>query len=378
MHAQQRMLAAILLALTATALHWPPGEAEFTLDDRDFVLENMSIRSADTALDATLRSFPPAQHGRALYRPLTNLSHALEWPWFGDEAAGYVAVNAALYAGVALALFALLAQYEIGLGAAFGATLLFVTHPVHSEAVDPAAGRSELLALGLSLLCLLVFTRSLYEPGSRTPRARPAPGLQALALLAFAGAALSKETGLVTGGLLALLRLMALRRSDASNPWGRAALDLAPFALLGAGVLLLRFLVLGRLSPDPSTYDFAFDGAWQRAATLGAISLEYARLLVWPDVLQIDFYYERRVGVQQAFGPRVVAGWTLLAASAVQRHVEADVVTNTDAVHNAAAREHVGDEARVRVIVEVLLDGDGRVKARAGAACRWRRAPSEP
>ena len=40
-----------------------------------------------TAAGAWLRSFPPAQNGRALYRPLTNTSHALEWPWFGDRSA---------------------------------------------------------------------------------------------------------------------------------------------------------------------------------------------------------------------------------------------------------------------------------------------------
>ena len=96
MHAQQRMLAALLLAVTTVALHWPAGEVQFSLDDSDFVLENESIRRADTAVGAMLRSFPPAQNGRALYRPLTNLSHALEWPWFGAEPAGYFAVNAVL------------------------------------------------------------------------------------------------------------------------------------------------------------------------------------------------------------------------------------------------------------------------------------------
>lgn len=315
MDAKLRRLAALVLAVAAVALHWPPPETDFGLDDLDFVAENQSLRSAPTAAAALLRSFPPAQNGRALYRPLTNASHALEWPWFGSDSRGYHVVNALLYGGVVVLLFALLCWYELGTAAAFGAALLFALHPVHSEAVDAIAGRSELLSLGFSLACLLAFLRALYAPGEHQPRAVLAVAPQGLAAVLFAAAALSKETGAVTGALIALQLAIAHRCAPARVPLRRAALDLAPFAILAAGVLLIRLGVLGRFSPDPSTYDFAFASGFERLATAGAAYLEYARLIAWPDVLQLDFYYERRVGVRSAVDARVLGGWSLLALS---------------------------------------------------------------
>ena len=249
MTAKLRLLAVLVVAAVAVGLHWPPARTEFTLDARSFVEENASLRGIDTAAGALLRSFPPAENGRALYRPLTNTSHAVEWAWFGAESRGYYAVNALLYGIVVLLLLALLHRFSIGPEAAFGAALLFAVHPVHSEAVDAIAGRSELLSLGLSLGSLLAFDRALFSPADRSARPTLAGPPALLALLLFAAAALSKETGTVTGALLALQLLMAHRSEPGRVPLRRAALDLAPYALIALALLVLRFAVLGRFIP---------------------------------------------------------------------------------------------------------------------------------
>ena len=75
-----RALGAAAIAAAALWLHWPPAGAEFNLDDRGFVANNESIRTPAAAAAALLRSFPPAENARGLYRPVANLSHALEWP----------------------------------------------------------------------------------------------------------------------------------------------------------------------------------------------------------------------------------------------------------------------------------------------------------
>jgi len=315
MDAKLRTSAALLLAVVALGLYWPAGETEFTLDDRDFVAENESLRSPETAWRALVRSFPPAQNGRALYRPVTHASHALEWPWFEGEARGYHAVNALLYAGVVVLLFALLCRYEIAVVWAFIAALVFAVHPVHSEVAASVAGRSELLSLGASLIALLALNRALYPGTERRPRERLAVLPQLVALLAYAVASLSKESGLVTGGAIAVQLALAHRADATRVPLRRAVGDLVPFAIVAIGVVLLRVGVLGRFSPDPSTYAFAFANGFERLATFGAIALEYGRLLVWPEPLQLDLYYERRIGVRASVDPRVVGGWALIATA---------------------------------------------------------------
>jgi len=308
-------LAALGIAALALAVHWPPRDAEFNLDDRGFVASNESIRSLDAATQALLRSFPPAENARGLYRPLTNFSHALEWPHFQTDAFGYHAVNAALYAVAVALLYAFVAGYAVSGGAALAATALFAFHPVHSEAVDSVAGRSELLALVFALAALVSWRRALYARGERTPRARLDGRFALLATLCVVAAAGSKESGIAVVGLLALELALAHRAAPERVTIGRAALDLLPFALVALAWAALRYAVLGRFSPENDGKLFAFASAAERAQTMASVYLEYVRLLVFPHVLQPDLYYVNALGVAREPSPRVVAGALALAAT---------------------------------------------------------------
>lgn len=310
-----RALGAAAIAAAALWLHWPPAGAEFNLDDRGFVANNESIRTPAAAAAALLRSFPPAENARGLYRPVANLSHALEWPFFGDDARGYHAVNAALYALAVALLFAWIAGYAASAPAALAATALFAFHPVHTEAVDSVAGRSELLALVFVLGALLAFRRALFAPGDALPRERLDGRFALLATALVVLAAGAKETGILAVALLALELAIARRVAPARVPIGRAALDLLPFALVALAWATLRYAVLGRFSPENDGKFFAFASPLERAYTMASVYLEYLRLLVWPRVLQPDLYYVNAVGVARALGPRVVAGGAAIAAT---------------------------------------------------------------
>jgi len=325
---QRRGIGAALLVAAVALVHWPPPDAEFNLDDGDFVLDNQSLRSVEGATRAWLRSFPPGQNDRALYRPLTNTSHALEWAVFGAAPRGYFFVNVALYAAVVLVFWRFVARFgcsaprrppdaEADAGepgaarreaVAFGAALLFAMHPVHSEVVDGVAGRSELLSLLFSLLALMRFQRALGE------HARRADAALALVWTLFALA--SKESGLAVVGAVVVLTALAHLAAPGRLPWRRLALELAPFALVAGGYLALRTGVLGRFSPAPDTRSFAFADLGERLATLGAVQLEYLRLLVWPWPLQPDFYYAARPELLGASPLRSVLGWLAIAAAA--------------------------------------------------------------
>ena len=67
----------------------------------------------------------------------------------------------------------------------------------------------------------------------------------------------------MTAGVLALQLAIAWRSAPDRFSPRRAVGDLAPFVAIALAVLLLRVAVLGRFSPDPSTYGFAFEGAFE-------------------------------------------------------------------------------------------------------------------
>lgn len=308
-HPQTRVTALILLLLVAAALlpHLPAWSAGFTYDDRDFVEQNASIRSLEGALEAFSSPFPPNQPQRGLYRPLTALSYALDHVVWGAGPAGFHRANLFYYTLTVLLLFFLLRRWLPGreadpgrLWAVVTGALLFAVHPVHTEAVDSISGRSELLALLFSLSALLLLERFLRE--TRCGRRATWLGLVTLCVLL---AALSKETGAVTPALMAV-RLL-LHREGGGRRW---------IALLPTAAALMLYVVLrldaleGAFGPQTVVMPDASLGV--RLLTVGAVTLEYARLLAAPTTLQVDAYYERVVGVQQAASPEALAGLSLL------------------------------------------------------------------
>jgi len=278
--------------------HYPALDADFTFDDFAFVADNASLRSLDDPLYFFSNSLPPEDRARGLYRPITALSYALDITLLGDGPAGLHASNLLYYWLCCLLFFMVARRYLSSAPAALAAAMLFALHPVHCEAADSITGRSELLALLFCLLALLLFLRALDRRGV----ARAA--LVAGAVVAFAAAALSKETGLMFPVVL-VGHMFLFRRLDERRPW---ALTL-PFWLLIPCYLLLRAEALGGLLPTP--HALAAEPALNRLMTMGAVFQEYARLMFFPLELQIDFYYQQEVGIQDGVTARGLGGVAL-------------------------------------------------------------------
>lgn len=309
----QRLVSLLALAvvLGSTAIHWPSENAQFTYDDRNFVERNHSIRSLDGALSVFFGPFPPEQPERGLYRPLTNLSYALDYAIWGASARGFHIGNALIHAGIVLLVYALAFAYLPKLPFAVGVALAFSLHPVHADAVDSVAGRSELLCLFFSLGSLLCFLRALHLERDPKPASWWLGASAACQLLAC----LSKETGAVLPAILAVHALVFTAWPSAASAKQRIALSLrriAPHTIVLALYCLLRVASLGRFGPDHSVLgdsDLA-----TRIHTIGSVFAEYARLLVYPSSLHVDYFYQHDPGIQSSASPQSLLGWSLLVA----------------------------------------------------------------
>jgi tetratricopeptide (TPR) repeat protein len=298
-HTRLRTAAPLLIVLAVAVLHWPPAGAEFAYDDRDLVQTNAAVHSLAAGLAGFTLPFPPDQPGRALYRPLTQLSYAVDHAVFGMNARAFHAVNVLLYALVCAGVWWLAAALLGPGGSALAVAVLWALHPVHSEVVDGVAGRSELLALGFSLASLLVFLR----------RSGRAPAWSSAALYALA--CLSKESGAIAIAVIAVTA-WARHPPPRARGWLDGLRPLAPHAVVLIGYFALRAAVLGQLSPDVAILRDA--GPLARLLTAGAVFAENLRLLVAPLTLQPDFYYQVVIGVVEAPGWRALAGIAAAAA----------------------------------------------------------------
>ena len=256
----------------------------FVNDDKPLVEQNALVNDASRLGDIFTSGYWSTRQESIpeLYRPITVLSLALNRRLTGAAPFGFHLLNLLLHGLVSALVFHLVLRLGAGRAAAWAAGLLFVVHPVHTEAVAPVVGRSELLAAGFFLVALMLHHRLRHATG--TSLSALAPGACYLA------ASLCKEGALIFPAIALLTDLAFL-----PSPVPRGARRWAPYAVYALAALLVlsaRHEVLGAVAKSDIR---ALDNplvALPRGAALGtalvALSV-YLKLLVWPWVLSADY-----------------------------------------------------------------------------------------
>jgi len=263
-------IAAIVLTLIAAAvlLISIGGTALLGWDTYPILLTSR-VASPGDAIDLFSERLMVDLYPSDFYRPVFNLTIALDTALWGRQPFGFHLTNVLLFAAAALALYGLMRRL-LGPRAWLGplaALLFFLLHPTHIEVLPVPPRRPEILCALFMLLSLAT------QLSPRALAGRRLPLLPALfSLLAF----LSKETSFVLPGLSFLVVLLCAPLPALTQRARRAGWALLPH--LGAFVLVMlaRMLVLGGLGGH-STTDFA--GAFDRFPHYFA---HMAQLLVAP------------------------------------------------------------------------------------------------
>jgi tetratricopeptide (TPR) repeat protein len=276
-------LAAGIAVLTALAYVNAAPDA-FVLDDATVVAENPRLGgvSAIPRLFAeTAREGVGGQ--RRLYRPLAMSSLALDRSLYGPRPRGFHVTSIALHVAATVVLFFLLSALGTGHVGATLAAMIFGVHPIHTEAVDIAFNRSEILAcLGVVGALLWVWH---WRP--RDPRVAWA-GAAVLFLLAL----LSRESA-VSLPLLMALALVLLPSPARMNAraWLMAA---GALTLPLVAYLALRQWVIGEpaggvLRSIGAEGIGGAQGPLHRLSLVAATVRDYWRMVVWPWPLRASY-----------------------------------------------------------------------------------------
>lgn len=223
-------LPAALIGAAVALLYGNTLEVPFYLDDNRALLENYRLRD----LGATMT-------GLFKQRGLTNLTFALNYRLSGWALPPLHLVNIALHAGCGLLAWRLLLRLLPARRLALPGALLFVSHPVQTQAVNYLVQRATLLGAFLWMLAFLLYLRARDVAAAGQRPGTPVffrPYLGAVA--AGALAVLAKEN---TATLpLVLLVWERLFPAEAEPGWRPALRRVLPFCvaplLLGAGTAL--------------------------------------------------------------------------------------------------------------------------------------------
>ena len=299
------ILSAVLLCAGA-AVYANSFGVPFVLDDTASIVDNASIR----------RLFPlgpvlsPPENAGVGGRPIANLSFALNHAIGGLGVRGYHVANLAIHLAAGLALFGVVrrtltlpghADPARGANAALAAfviALVWLVHPLQTEAVTYVSQRTESLMGLCYLLTLYGFIRGATERSA------------AWQVVAFGACLLGMATKevMVTAPVVVLLYDRTFLAGTFRGAWSeRKKVHLA----LASTWLLLLVLLVGvhhrGVGYEAVTW-------WQYALTECRAILLYLRLALWPAPLVFDYGTDVVRSPADAWPPAV--GLMLLASAA--------------------------------------------------------------
>jgi tetratricopeptide (TPR) repeat protein len=272
----------------------------FTFDDEVSVVGNSSIRSLSDSLTPPERGEPVAG------RPLVNLTFAINYAAGGLDVRGYHIVNVALHIACALLLFGLVRRAltghlppSTGQHVAFAAALIWVVHPLNTEAVNYVSQRTELMMAFFYLLTLYANARTAKreggrgkgEGGKRKGEAGTSYGVSGLSrtwvAIAFAACAagMACKEVMVTAPVLVILY-------DRTFVYGSFKDALAArwkfYLALASTWLLLAFLI--RSAPRWESAGFSTGiSVWTYLLNQTVMIVTYLRTALWPVGLVFDY-----------------------------------------------------------------------------------------
>lgn len=263
-------------------------------DDRTLLDNPWLAREAGIASVFQQDYWHGTRHGGSdLYRPLTILT--LAWNARGSTTGlGFRATNLLLHAIVTLLVAGVVLRVverydprrkEHARAAAWIAAAIFALHPLASEAVIAAVGRSELLAAALGLAAFLL----LPEAESKNEEARLAASCAVFFL-----ALCAKESASAWAALLpALVALAAWAKRK--RPTAREARLCVPplVALVGFGIL--RTAVIGRAVDTPPWIDNPLVRVGHLTRIANAVVLQglYLAKMALPARLSVDYGFDQ-------------------------------------------------------------------------------------
>jgi tetratricopeptide (TPR) repeat protein len=273
-------------------------------------------------------------------RPVVNLSFALNYAFGGFDVRGYHLVNVGVHLACALLLFGIvrrtLARRSLGerfgsrstdLG--FAAALIWLVHPLQTDAVDYVTQRTELMMGLFYLLTLYASIRAVrlkpdnpHDDDGDAVRLKPHATYRdedarwrALAVFACALGMASKES-MVTAPLMVLAYDRVFLFHSLKEAWNRRG----TFYL----ALAATWVVLGALvwsGPRFRSAGFATDVTpWQYILNQAVMIVRYLRLAIWPNALVVDYGAPRVLTIADVLPHGAIVLALLLATIAALKY----------------------------------------------------------
>lgn len=190
------LISSILIAVLGFAVYANSLGGKFVWDDEVLITYNSYLKNWSNVSKFFTQDIG-AGAGKKFYsyRPLQMISYLADYSLWKLNVKGYHLTNIFLHILAALGIYSLLnALYKDQILSLFTA-MLFVVHPVHTEAVAYISGRADPLAVIFMFLCFILYIKHLDKKG---------PAVYIFMMLSYILALLARENSLILPLLLLL------------------------------------------------------------------------------------------------------------------------------------------------------------------------------
>ncbi len=140
-------LATVMLAFAVFLVYANSLGNAFVFDDRVIILDNRLLRSLSNVPKLLVAS----------YRPIRDLTHALDFAVWGENAAGFHLTNIIIHVANTLLVLVLVRRFTGELLPGVLAAIIFAVHPIQTDAVTYISGRRDILFTLFYLASFIVY-----------------------------------------------------------------------------------------------------------------------------------------------------------------------------------------------------------------------------
>ena len=287
-------LHAVVLVLAGFLVYLNAIFHPFVHDDVVFILQNPHIARWDNIADAFFRpSIPLIFEGLVTpyYRPVLEVLYRLQYAVFGFDPHGFHVFNVIVHSANGVLVYALLTLLINKRSFAFAAALIFLVHPVQTQAVACVSGISNLACAFFLLVAFNAYIRS-----SQSQQEGRRFWLLNLAVAGFVLALFSKEQAVVFPFMCAAYEILYRSKGRAVSAGWRLAAVLLPFLVY----LAIRQSLFGSFAS--AIFENTGELKLRVLALPGTLAM-YTGLILWPAGL----HYYRSIDILAPF----VSSWVL-------------------------------------------------------------------
>lgn len=275
----QDNLAVLILVVFCLVLYANSLGNSLTLDDFHTIRDNLYIKN--------LRYIPLLFKGdyssdpvpKGMFRPLLLLTFSFNYIFGRTQPLGYHIINLLLHflSGIVFYSLLRLLKKDMPFGLSLAVSLLFIAHPINTEAVNYITCRSDLFVAFFILLAFTSFVKARFV----------------LSIFLYAMSLLTKETALVFFPLIFtydFLRPLSLVSKDSRGATSKRNKYIFYIAVIALSVSYwaYRMIMFGAKASILSSLSSPVRSFSSNILTQAWVTVFYLRQFFWPDCLNID------------------------------------------------------------------------------------------